>query len=121
MAFAAVGAVLAIVGVYGVVAQLAQSRVQEMGIRIALGAQVPQVRWLIVRHGLALTGAGVVLGVVGAMVFGGVVQQLIFGVTVRDPVTFLVMPLLLVLTGVCASWIPAVRATRADPAGALRA
>ncbi len=121
MAFAAVGALLAIVGVYGVVAQLAQRRIQEMGIRIALGAQVPQVRWLIVRHGLALTGAGVALGVVGAIVLGGVVQQMIFGITVRDPVTFTLMPLLLVLTGVCASWIPAMRATRGDPAGALRA
>ncbi|MEP7347553.1 MAG: FtsX-like permease family protein, partial [Gemmatimonadaceae bacterium] len=121
MAFAGVGAALAIIGVYGVVAQLAQRRIQEMGIRIALGAQVPQVRWLIVRHGLALTGAGVALGAVGAMFLGRVIQQMVFGITVRDPVTFTVMPLLLVLTGVCASWIPAVRATRADPAAALRA
>lgn len=121
MAFAVVGAVLAIIGVYGVVAQLAQRRVQEMGIRIALGAQVPHVRWLIVRHGLLLTGSGVLIGAMGAVMLGGVVQQLVFGVTVRDPVTFAVMPALLVLTGICASWVPAARATRADPAGALRA
>src|SRR6185436_14264718 len=109
------GATLAIVGVYGVVAQLAQSRVQEMGIRIALGAQVPQVRWLIVRHGLLLTGAGVLFGAAAAMLLGGVVQKMVFGVTVRDPLTFTLMPVVLVLTGVLASWIPAVRTTRADP------
>jgi predicted permease len=121
MVFAAVGVLLAIIGVYGVVAQLAQRRIQEMGIRIALGAQVPHVRWLIVRHGIALTGAGVSLGAVGAMLLGGVIQQMVFGITVRDPVIFTLMPIVLVLTGACASWIPAARATRADPAAALRA
>jgi predicted permease len=120
-AFAVVGALLAIIGVYGVVAQLAQRRVQEMGIRIALGAQVPHVRWLIVRHGLALTGAGVVFGTVGAALLGSVIQKMLFGITVRDPLTFTMIPLLLILTGVLASWIPAAKATRADPAGALRA
>jgi putative ABC transport system permease protein len=119
-AFAGVGAMLAIIGVYGVVAQLAQRRIQEMGIRIALGAQVPHVRWLIVRHGLALTVTGVAVGTIGAMLLGSVIQQMLFGITVRDPVTFTLIPLLLVLTGIAASWIPAARATRADPAGALR-
>lgn len=119
-AFAVVGAMLAIIGVYGVVAQLAQRRIQEMGIRIALGAQVPHVRWLIVRHGLALTVAGVAVGTIGSILLGNVIQQMLFGITVRDPVTFTLIPLVLVLTGIAASWIPAARATQADPAGALR-
>ena len=78
------------------------------------------MRWLIVRHGLALTGAGVAFGTVGAVLLGSVIQKMLFGITVRDPLTFTMIPLLLIMTGVLASWIPAARATRADPAGALR-
>jgi ABC-type antimicrobial peptide transport system permease subunit len=120
LAFATVGALLSIVGVYGVVAQLAVRRTNEMGIRIALGAQASQVRWLIVRHGLALVGAGVVTGGLVAAALGGLVQKLLYGVTPFDPLTFVVMPLGLLITGLVASWIPASRATRADPAGTLR-
>ena len=120
LAFATVGALLSIVGVYGVVAQLAVRRTNEMGIRIALGAQASQVRWLIVRHGLALVGAGVVTGGIVAAALGGLVQKLLYGVTPFDPLTFVVMPLGLLITGLVASWIPASRATRADPAGTLR-
>lgn len=120
LAFASAGALLSIVGVYGVVAQLAVRRTNEMGIRIALGAQSSQVRWLIVRHGLVLVGTGVVAGSIVAATLGGLVQKLLYGVTPFDPVTFVVMPLGLLLTGLLASWIPASRATRADPARTLR-
>ncbi len=121
LAFASAGALLSIVGVYGVVAQLAVRRTSEMGIRIALGAQSSQVRWLIVRHGLVLVGAGVAAGTFVAASLGGLVQKLLYGITPFDPLTFVVMPLGLVLTGLLASWIPASRATRADPAQTLRA
>jgi putative ABC transport system permease protein len=120
LAFASVGALLSIVGVYGVVAQLALRRTNEMNIRIALGAQAAQVRWLVVRHGLTLVGAGVVTGCILSAAFGGAVRTLLYGVGPLDPFTFVVMPACLLLTGLAASWIPAVRATRTDPAGALR-
>jgi len=120
LAFAGVGAMLSIVGVYGVVAQLALRRSNEMNIRIALGAQTSQVRWLVVRHGLTLVGTGVLTGCILSAVLGGTVRQLLYGVGPLDPFTFVVVPACLLLTGVGASWIPAIRATRADPAGALR-
>jgi len=120
LAFAGVGAMLSIVGVYGVVAQLALRRSNEMNIRIALGAQTSEVRWLVVRHGLTLVGTGVVTGCILSAVLGGTVRQLLYGVGPLDPFTFVVVPACLLLTGVGASWIPAIRATRADPAGALR-
>lgn len=120
LVFASVGALLSIVGVYGVVAQLALRRTNEMNIRIALGAQASQVRWLVVRHGLTLVGAGVITGGILSAALGGTVRKLLYGVGPLDPVTFIVMPVCLLLTGVGASWIPAIRATRTDPAGALR-
>jgi predicted permease len=120
LAFAGVGVLLSIVGVYGVVAQLAVRRTNEMHIRIALGAQTSQVRWLVVRHGLTLVGAGVVTGCILSAALGGAVRKLLYGVGPLDPFTFVVMPACLLLTGLAASWIPAVRATRTDPAGALR-
>jgi ABC-type antimicrobial peptide transport system permease subunit len=120
LVFASVGAVLSIVGVYGVVAQLALRRTNEMNIRIALGAQTSQVRWLVVRHGLTLVGTGVVAGCILSAILGGTVRKLLYGVGPLDPFTFIVVPACLLLTGLGASWIPAVRATRADPAGALR-
>jgi ABC-type antimicrobial peptide transport system permease subunit len=120
LVFASVGVVLSIVGVYGVVAQLALRRTSEMNIRIALGAQASQVRWLVVRHGLTLVGAGVITGGILSAALGGTVRKLLYGVSPLDPVTFIVMPVCLLLTGVGASWIPAIRATRAEPAGALR-
>jgi putative ABC transport system permease protein len=120
LAFAGVGGLLSIVGVYGVVAQLALRRTGEMNIRVALGAQVAHVRWLVVRHGLLLVGTGVVIGSALSAALGGTVRKLLYGVGPLDPLTFIVMPICLLLTGLGAAWIPAVRATRTDPAGALR-
>jgi putative ABC transport system permease protein len=120
LAFAVVGALLAIVGVYGVVAQLALRRTNEMGIRMALGAQAAHVRWLIVRHGLTVVGVGVLAGSMIALAISGVMRTLLFHVGPVDLVTFSVVPLGLLLTGVMASWLPAARATRADPTIALR-
>jgi putative ABC transport system permease protein len=116
-----VGLLLAVVGVYGVMAQLVRHRTREMGIRIALGAQVSQVRWLVVRHGLRLVLVGLAVGSAGALITTRAMRALLFGVEPADPLTFLVVPLILTLTGVVASWFPARQASRADPAGALRA
>ena len=120
-AFAAVGLALAVVGVYGVMAQLALRRTREMGIRIALGAGSGQVRWLIVRHGLGLLAVGVAMGLGVAAMVTTAMEKLLFHVPARDLLTFGTTALLLLLTGVLASWVPATRATRADPAGTLRA
>jgi putative ABC transport system permease protein len=119
--FATVGLALAVVGVYGVMAQMARRRVREMGIRLALGAQADDVRWLVVRNGLRLVGGGLVIGTVAAFVATRAMQTLLFGVAAKDPITFAVVPLVLVLTALLATWVPANHASRADPATALRA
>jgi putative ABC transport system permease protein len=121
LVFAAVGLALAVVGVYGVMAQMALRRVREMGIRLALGAQRNDVRWLVVRNGLRLVTAGLVIGTAGALVATRAMQALLFGVAAKDPLTFVVVPAVLVLTALLATWVPATYASRADPATALRA
>ena len=118
--FAGVGVALAVVGVYGVMAQMAKSRVREMGIRLALGAQANDVRWLVVRTGLRLVVAGLVIGVTGALVGTKTMQTLLFGVASKDPLTFVSVPVVLVLTALIATWMPATAASKADPATTLR-
>ena len=117
--FGAVALVLAIVGVYGVVAQIARGRTREMGIRIALGATGSSVRWLIVRHGLALASAGAAIGAVVALAATRTLSTLLFGVAPTDALTFAaVIAALLAAAGV-ASWIPGARLARVDPASTL--
>src|SRR5690348_5681429 len=118
--FAAVGLLLAVIGVYGVLAQVARRRTREMGIRIALGSPIGQVRWLVVRHGLGLVTVGVGIGLAVALIATRGLGALLYHVAPADPVTFVAIPLLLALTGVVAAWIPALQASRADPAIALR-
>jgi predicted permease len=118
--FAAVGLLLAVVGVYGVLAQVARRRTREMGIRIALGSPIGQVRWLVVRHGLGLVAVGVGIGISAALVATRGLGALLYHVAPADPVTFVTIPMLLAVTGVAAAWIPAMQASRADPAIALR-
>jgi ABC-type antimicrobial peptide transport system permease subunit len=108
------------VGVYGVVAQLAQRRTQEIGIRLALGAQATRVQWLVVQHGVALTGIGVVVGAAGAALGVGALRQLLYGVGPYDAVTFVATSGVLLLVGLLASWIPARRATAVDPVRVLQ-
>jgi putative ABC transport system permease protein len=121
LAFAGVGVVLAMVGVYGVISQLARQRAREMSIRLALGATSDGVRWLVVRHGLTLAAIGTVVGLGVAAIATRALQSMLFGVGAIDPVTFLVVPVLLTVTAFVASWIPASRVARADPAVALQA
>jgi ABC-type antimicrobial peptide transport system permease subunit len=92
-----------------------------MGIRIALGAQASQVRWLVVRQGLALTAGGLMIG--GALALFGtrVMTKLLFNVAPNDPATLVGVIVLLSATSVLAAWIPALKASRADPSVALRA
>jgi putative ABC transport system permease protein len=118
--FASVGLVLALVGVYGVMAQLARGRRREVGIRMALGATVAEVRWMIVRNGLQLVAFGLAVGVVGALFAAQTMRVFLFNVSPGDPPTFVAVPLLLLVASVAAAWIPAVRASRDDPAHTLR-
>jgi predicted permease len=118
--FAVVGLVLGLVGVYGVVAQVARRRNHEMGIRIALGARAGQVTWLVVRRGVLLAGFGIALGAGGALTAAGLIRTLLYQVAPVDPATFIAVPLLVLGTAALASWIPALRASRADPCQVLR-
>jgi predicted permease len=120
LVFAGVGLALAIVGVYGVMAQMARRRVREMGIRLALGAQANDVRWLVVRNGLRLVVSGLAIGIVAAFLTTRTMQALLFGVAPTDPLTFVAVPVVLIVTAVIATWVPATFASRADPASALR-
>lgn len=120
LVFATIGLLLAIIGVYGVLAQVARRRTREMGIRIALGASAAGVRWLVVRQGLALVAVGLAIGVVGALAVTRGLTALLYHVAPADPMTFIAVPVLLALTGLAAAWMPALQASRADPAIALR-
>jgi predicted permease len=121
LVFASVGLVLAVVGVYGVLAQTARRRTREMGVRIALGARAAQLRWLVIAHGLKLVAAGLLIGAMLALAMTHAIQRVLFDVPANDPVTYVIVALVLGATGVAASWLPAYRASRTDPAVVLRA
>jgi len=119
--FGSTALLLALVGIYGVISFHVTQRKQEIGVRIALGATGTNVVRLVVQQGLLLTGLGVVLGLAGAFAMTRLMRSLLYGVTTTDPVTFLAVPLLLVVATIIASFLPAVRATRVDPVISLRA
>ena len=115
-----VRAVLAVVGVYGVMSYLVSQGAHDIGVRMALGAQRGGIVMMVLRQGLELTGAGVVLGLAGALALTHVMASLLFGVSTTDVMTFTTVPLILIASAVVASYIPALRATRVDPVVALR-
>jgi putative ABC transport system permease protein len=118
--FAAVAGILAAIGVYGVLTYAVIQRTQEIGIRMALGAQRAEVLALVLRKGFILTGSGIGVGLVGAAVGTRALQGMLFGITPLDGRTFLVVSLLFGLTAVFAAYLPARRATRVDALVALR-
>jgi predicted permease len=119
-AFALFALILAIVGVYGVLAHLVAQGSHDIGVRMALGAQQSGIVRMVLRQGLELTVAGVVLGLVGAFALTRVMASLLFGVSTTDVLTFGIVPLILIASAIVASYLPAVRATRVDPVVALR-
>jgi len=118
--FAALALVLACIGIYGVVAYLVGQRTQEIGIRIALGAERRQVMVLILGQGLRMTIAGVALGALLASSLTRLMSSQLFGVSDRDPLTFAAVALVLIAVALIACWLPARRAMRVDPVVALR-
>jgi predicted permease len=118
--FAGVALLLALIGIYGIIAYSVAQRTQEMGIRRALGAQQADILGLVVGQGLRLALAGVALGIAGAFGLTRLMTTLLFHVTATDPGTFVAVALLFLLVALAASYIPARRATRIDPMAALR-
>jgi predicted permease len=120
VALGGLACLLAAVGIYSVLAYSVRRRVQEIGIRIALGAKLSDVLRLVVIEGMKPTAVGIVLGTLGAWLLGGILSRLVFGVTARDPYTFAAVALLLAIVALMACLIPAYRATRVEPLTALR-
>lgn len=119
-AFAVLALILATIGIYSVLSYSVRRRVQEIGIRLALGASLADVLRMIVLEGMKPTLFGVTIGAVGALALGRFMSNLIYGVRPTDPVTFLAVAMLLAMTAVLASIIPAYRAAKVDPVVALR-
>ena len=119
-AFAAFALILAVVGVYGVMSHLVAQGAHDIGVRMALGAERRRILTMVLRQGMELAVAGIVLGLAGALALTRVMAGLLFNVSTMDVATFSVVPLALALTAAMAILIPAMRATRVDPVVALR-
>jgi predicted permease len=120
LALALLALLLAMVGLYGVIAFGVSQKTREVGIRMALGANASHVLWLFVRRGLILTAAGLALGLLGALASTRVIGAYLYGVSPVDPTTFALAPVVFGVVAVLASYLPARRATRVDPMVALR-
>jgi len=118
--FAVLAVVLAAVGIYGVMSYTVTQRTQEIGVRMALGAQTGDVRSMILSESIKLTVVGVAIGLAGAFGVARFLTSLLFGVGTHDPVTFLGVAAFLIFVAVVAAYIPAQRAMRVDPIVALR-
>jgi ABC-type antimicrobial peptide transport system permease subunit len=118
--FGIIGLLLAAIGLYGIMSYSVSRRTREIGIRIALGAQIGSVQRLIVRQGMLLAIIAVVLGIPAALAAAKFSSSFLYGVRPHDLVTFLTVPILLLGIALMACWIPARRASRIDPQTALR-
>jgi predicted permease len=115
-----VALLLGTVGIYAVITYVVTQRTREMGIRMALGAEAREVAGMVLKQAALLAGGGIAIGLVGAVALTRLMRALLFGVSATDPVTFVIVPLALAAVGLLASWLPARRASRTDPAEALR-
>jgi hypothetical protein len=111
---------LAAIGIYGLMSYSVEQRQQEIGIRMALGAERGNVRTMVVQQGMAFAVFGLLIGMAGAFALAKQISSLLFGVAPWDPIVFATIPAVLLLAAIVAVWLPANRATRVDPAIALR-
>ena len=118
--FAATALALAAIGIYGTISLLVSERMQEMGIRLALGADRPTILRLVLGQGMMLIAIGLAAGVAGAVVLTRTLTSLVYGVGTLDPATFVAMPVMLCAIALLACFIPARRAASADPITTLR-
>jgi ABC-type antimicrobial peptide transport system permease subunit len=118
--FGSVALLLAGIGIYGLMAYSVQQRTQEIGIRLALGADTTDVRRMVVFQGMRLALAGVAIGIAAAFGLTRLMAAFLFGVDAKDPAVFTAVAVLLSLVSLLAVWLPARRATRVDPVLALR-
>jgi putative ABC transport system permease protein len=118
--FGGAALLLAAIGIYGLMAYSVQQRTQEIGIRLALGANVGQVKSMVVGQGMRLVVIGVVIGTAAALALTRFIASVLYGVEAKDPLVFAVAPAILTLVALLAAWIPARRASRVDPIEALR-
>jgi ABC-type antimicrobial peptide transport system permease subunit len=118
--FAALALILATVGIFGVIAYFVNSRLQEIAIRMALGASARTVVRMVLGHGLALAGAGIAAGIAGALILTRTLGSLVEGIGTNDAVSFVAASVLFAAVAAMACSIPARRAARVDPMAALR-
>jgi putative ABC transport system permease protein len=118
--FGAAALLLAAIGIYGLMAYSVEQRTQELGIRMALGADAGHVRRMVVAQGMTLTGIGLAIGLAAAFGLSRLIESFLFGVTRSDPLVFAGVPVLLAVVALVAVWLPAIRASRISPVEALR-
>jgi putative ABC transport system permease protein len=118
--FASVALVLAAIGIYGVMSYAVAARTQEMGVRLAIGAQRRDVMWLVMRQVIKLAAIGLTIGIAALLFASNALQSLLFGVDAADPTTIAAVVFILGAVALAAAWVPASRASRVDPIRALR-
>jgi ABC-type antimicrobial peptide transport system permease subunit len=118
--FGSVSLFLAAIGIYGLMAYSVEQRTQEIGIRMALGAEAHNVRGMVMKQGMIFAAVGIALGIAGSFALAKQISSFLFGVKVWDPLVFSLIPVMLAITAVLAVWWPARKATKIDPATALR-
>jgi ABC-type antimicrobial peptide transport system permease subunit len=118
--FGSAALLMAAIGLYGVLSYSVQQRTQELGVRMALGAQASNLRNMVIGQGMVLTLIGVLLGCGGALWLTHFLKSFLFGVKTLDPIAFIATPLLLMVVAIVSVLAPAIRATHVDPMSALR-
>ena len=118
--FGASALLMAAIGIYGLMSYSVQQRTQELGVRMALGAQAGNIRNMVIRQGMLLAAIGLMIGIAGAFWLTKFLTGFLFGVKTWDPMAFILTPILLSAVALAAVWLPARKATRVDPMSALR-